>query len=69
MAQSGAGWSDGMEWHSAQLTGALDLNGTERSSLEHSIGMAQNGVDWSAGLEWHSAELTGVLDWNGTEWS
>jgi len=31
MAQNGAGWSAGFEWHRTELTGALDLNGTERS--------------------------------------
>ena len=31
MAQSGVGWSAGLERHRAELTGALDWNGTERS--------------------------------------
>jgi len=67
MAQSGGKWSAGLEWHRAELTGALDWKGTEISRLERSIGKAQNGVDWSAGLEWHRAELTGALDLNGIE--
>jgi len=67
MAQSGVGWSAGLERHRAELTGALDWNGTERGWVERWIGKTQSGVDWSTGLEWHRAELTGALDWNGAE--
>jgi len=44
MAESGAYRSAGFEWYRADLTGALDWNGTER-------------FDWSAGLEWHRTGL------------
>jgi len=30
MAQSGVDWSAGLEWQRAELTGALDWNGTDR---------------------------------------
>jgi len=42
MAQIGFDWSAGLEWHRAELTGALDLNGTERSLPERWIRMAQS---------------------------
>jgi len=53
MAQGGVDWSARLEWHRAEMTGALDLDDTEWSSLECSIGKPESGAYRSAGFEWH----------------